>query len=228
MIDRKRVISVTTDYTLAKAIDRMDLYGYRTLPVVNYGRYAGVIDKYSIYEHIYIMRDIDLHSAEVSDVMRTDIQCVYASDIIEKAAVAFYDQRYQFVPVMMDDTVDQFLGIISTNAIMDLFASAMGLARPAHRLTLEIDDYRGELAKLTRAVMHSGGNITSLITVQHHEALAPNGDPKVEIVVKFEGDLDATAAACKAMGAKITHIDRFEGEFRERRGKFLPDFLLPR
>jgi CBS domain-containing protein len=228
MIDRKEVISVASDFTLANAINRMDLYGHRTLPVINMGRYLGVIDKYTIHEHIFVMRDVDLHTALVKDYMRTDIQHVFARDFIEKAAVAFFDQRYQFVPVIMDDTRDQFLGIIPITTIMDIFASAMGLGTPAHRITLEVDDYVGELAKLTRAFVQADSNIISFVTVQSTDAKTPQGDPKVMIVVKFEGDLERALANCRAQGARITHIDRYGGESRKRPNHFLPGFIFPR
>lgn len=228
MIERKEVISVTSDYTLAKAMDRMDLYGFRTLPVVNYGRYMGVIDKYTIYEHVYIKRDIDLDAAVVSDVMRTDIQHVYGSDFIERAATAFYDQRYQFVPVLMEGTEDQFMGIIPINSLLDIFASALGLGQPAHRLTLEIDDYKGEITQLTRALLQADCNITSFVTVQHRNARTVEGDPKIQIVIKFEGELDSGLGAVKAAGARVTHIDRYEGETRQQLTRGLPAFLFYR
>ena len=211
MIDRKEVISVTDDFTLAKAIDRMELYGMRALPVVNYGRYHGVIEKSSIFEHIYIKRDVDLDVAIVRDVMRSNIQVVYASDFIEKAAVAFRNHRYQFLPVMMDDTEDQFLGIITATTILNILASALGLGHPAHRLTLQLPGYKGELARISRALYQSGVNITSFVTVSYEESRDIFSDSSVSVVLKFEGDLEAALTACRAQGAVITHVDRFEG-----------------
>ncbi|MCL2497490.1 MAG: CBS domain-containing protein [Symbiobacteriaceae bacterium] len=212
MIDRKEVISVTSDFTLSKAIDRMDLYGHRTLPVVNYGRYIGVIDKYQIFERIYVKRDVDLDKAVVSDVMRTNIQRVFGSEFIERAAVAFYNQRYQFVPVIMDDTEDQFMGIIPISTLMDIFASSLGLYQPAHRLSMELTDYRGELAKITRALTQSGANLSSFVTVQHKEASGVHGSHHIQLIIKFEGDLERALSSVRSQGAVVTHIDRYEGK----------------
>ena len=223
MIDRHSVISVPPEFTLSNALARMDLYGFRTLPVVSFAKYFGVIDKYSIYESIYIKRDVDLDTATVIDVMRTDIQHVFGRDFIEKAAMAFIDQRYQFVPVLMDQTPDQFMGIIPIATIMDIFTSSMGLGQPAHRLTLDIDDYKGELARLTKALLHADAKVISLVTVESNEAKYDE-NPRVVIVVKFEGDLDAVVASCRTQGARITHIDRYDGEdFKNMR--FLPWLL---
>jgi len=227
MIDRKEVISVTSDYTLSKALDRMDLYGFRTLPVVNYGRYLGVIDRNTIYEHVYIRRDIDLDVAIVSDVMLTNIQQVYGNDIIEKACVAFYDQRYQFVPVLMDDTEDQFMGIIPINLLLDIFANSLGLGQPAHRLTLEMSDYKGQITNLTRQLLQANANITSFVTVMHRNTRRAEGDLKVQIVVKFEGDLEDALSACRAAGAVVTHVDRYDVLTRKPGSRVLPAFLFP-
>ena len=225
MIERKEVISVTSDYTLAKAIDRMDLYGYRTLPVVNYGRYLGVIDKNSIYEHIYIKSDVDLDAAVVSDVMRTDITKVYGNDFIESAATAFFSQRYQFVPVLMDGTDDQFLGIIPINTMMDIFAASLGLGQPAHRIVIEIDDYKGEIAAITKSLLRADANIISFVTVQHRVERTVKGSPKLLIVIKFQGDLQAVLNACRDQGARVTHVDLYEGEFGPS-SRSLPAYLL--
>ena len=212
MIDRKDVISVNTELSLAKAIDRMNLFGHRALPVVNMGRYFGVIDMDAIYQHLYVRKDVDLDVAVVSDVMRDNIQIVFASEFVERAAVAFYNQRYQFVPVLMDGTTDQFLGIIPISTIMDIFASTLGLNQTAHRITCEVYDYRGELAKLTRALMQSGANITSFATVLYKEGNDQNATPRIRLVMKFEGDLEQGLAAVRAQGARVTHIDRYEGD----------------
>ena len=211
MIDRNQVITVTSEFTLSKVLDRMRFYGHRTLPVVNMGRYQGVVDRNAIFEHVYIKRDIDLDVATAGDVIRTNIQIVYASDFIEKAAIGFRNHRYQFLPVLMDDTADQFMGIMPMNTLMDTFSSALGLGQPAHRLTLEMSNYRGELAKLTRALMQSGANITSFVTVDHRDPTNIHSSPQIKLVLKFEGDLDLALASCRAQGARVTHIDRFEG-----------------
>lgn len=211
MIDRKDVISVHDDLTLSKAIDRMDLYGMRALPVINFGRYQGVIERYDILERIHVSRNIDLDVATVHDVMRDNIQIVYASDFIEKAAVAFHNHRYQFLPVMMDDTADQFLGIIPAGRILDILATSLGFDKPVHRLTLEILDYKGELAKLTRGLMQSGASISSFVTVLHRESKDETQDSRIRLVIKFDGDLEAVLNQCRAQGIRVTHIDRYEG-----------------
>ena len=212
MIHRNDVISVSSDFTLAKAISRMEIFGHRALPVVDFNRYKGVIELFAIYEHIYIKRDVDLEVAEVSDVMRSNIQVVYGDDFVEHAATAFRNHRYQFLPVLMNDTTDQFMGIIPVATIMNTFASALGLGQPAHRLTVICDNVKGELARLTRALYASGANITSLATVEHTATnAAGQPDPRMVLVVKFEGDLESALISCRAQGAIITHVDRYEG-----------------
>lgn len=136
MIDRTEVITVTEDYTLTNALRRMDLYGYRALPVSNYGRLVGTIDLFSIYEHLYIKKDVDLDEATVKDVMQTDFAYVYGTDVVEVAARLLSNQRIMFLPVLQDDTGDQFMGIIPVNRLMYMFLSAVGAETKGNRITV--------------------------------------------------------------------------------------------
>jgi len=207
MIDRKEVIAVTEDYSLSNAIKRMELYGYRALPVSNYGRIVGIIELFDIYEHLYIKKDVDVEEALVRDVMKTEFAFVNGGDVVEVAARLLTQQRIMFLPVLQEDTRDQFLGIIPVNRLMQIFMSAAGLYSKGNRITVAIQNERGELARLTRQLLRAGANIEGLLPIP----VLPGQDPEdlnMRVIVKFDGDMERVLLACQDANLEVLTIDR--------------------
>src|SRR5665647_953042 len=201
MIDRKEVVTVTEDYSLANTLKRMDLYGFRALPVSNYGRFVGVINMFDIYQHVYVDRDVNLDRALVSDVMHTDVAYVNGTDVIEVAAKLLTQQRVMFLPVLQDDTKDQFMGIIPVNRLMRIFMSSMGMDYKGNRITVSLDNEKGELSRLLRQLVRAGANIEGLMPIQMSEL---DGDNlQLRVIVKFDGDMDRVELACQDANIKI-------------------------
>lgn len=207
MIDRKEVIAVTEDYSLSNAIRRMELYGYRALPVSNYGRIVGIIELFDIYEHLYIKKDVDVEAALVRDVMNTEFAYVNGGDVVEVAARLLTQQRIMFLPVLQEDTRDQFLGIIPVTRLMQIFMSAAGLYSKGNRITVAIQNERGELARLTRQLVRAGANIEGLLPIP----VLPGQDPEdlnMRVIVKFDGDMERVLLACQDANLEVLTIDR--------------------
>ncbi len=209
MIERKEVIAVTEDHSLSNALKRMEFYGFRALPVANFGRIMGVIDVFDIYEHLYIRRDADLDQTLVRDVMKTEFAYVHADDFIEVAARLLTQQRVMFLPVMQDDTTDQFLGIIPMARVMQMFMSAAGLYSKGNRITVLLKNEKGELARLSRQLLRAGANIEGLLPI----AKMPNqihDDLVTHVIVKFDGDMERVLLACEDARIPVVTKDRIE------------------
>ena len=212
MIDRHSTVTVPPGYLLSKALARMELYGHRALPVVEFAKLYGVVDKYSILERIYIKEDIARETATVADVMRTDIQTLTTEDYIEKAASLFTSQRYQFIPVIMPGTPDQYMGIIPVSAVMYLFKAAMGMGKCAHRITIDIAGDSDALLRLTRAIAKADAHIISLVTLDNKEIIHEDEkENRATIVIKFTGEMERVRHQIISQGAVITHHDRVDG-----------------
>lgn len=209
MIDRTEVITVTEEYTLANALKRMDLYGFRALPVSNYGRLVGTIDLFSIYEHLYVKRDVDFDKATVKDVMQTDFAFVYGTDVIETAARLLTNQRVMFIPVLQDDTDDQFMGIIPVNRLMQMFMSAVGYSTKGSRITVVVKNEKGALARLTRQLLRAGANIEGLLPITRMPGQGID-ENTIHVIVKFEGDLEKVSLACQDAGMLVITKDDIE------------------
>lgn len=207
MIDRKEVIVVTEDYTLSNTLKRMELYGFRALPVSNYGRIVGVIELFDIYEHLYIKKDVNVDEALVRDVMKTDFAYVNGTDVVEVAARLLTQQRSMFIPVLQDDTRDQFLGIIPVHRLMQIFMSAAGLYSKGNRITVALRNEKGELARLTRQLVRAGANIEGLLPIPYLPGQDPE-DLNMRVIVKFDGDMERVLLACEDANLEILTSDR--------------------
>lgn len=207
MIDRQEVISVNEDFTLSNALRRMDFYGFRALPVVNFGRILGVIELFDIYEHLYVKKDINAEESLVRDVMKTEFSYVNGTDVVEAAAQLLTQQRSMFIPVLQDDTRDQFLGIIPSNRLMQIFMSAVGLHSEGNRITVSLRNEKGELARLARQLLRAGANIEGLLPVSYIPGVKQE-DQNVFVIVKFEGDMERVLLACEDAKIQVLTSDR--------------------
>lgn len=207
MIDRQEVISVNEDFTLSNALKRMDFYGYRALPVINFGRILGVIELFDIYEHLYIKKDVNVEETLVREVMRTEFAYVNGTDVVEVAARLLTQQRSMFIPVLQDDTRDQFLGIIPVNRLMQIFMSAAGLYSKGNRITVALRNEKGELARLTRQLLRAGANIEGLLPIPYLPGKKPDNQ-NVCVIVKFDGDMERVLLACEDAKIEVLTSDR--------------------
>ena len=203
MISKADVTTVPSQFSLAKTLNIMDGVGHHTLPVVDYGRFVGVVNKLSILEHAYVHKDIDLEKATLADVMIRDIPTIQEDDLIERAALMLKGLRIFFLPVVRDHTEDQFVGIIPNSQILNTFMDAFGYGEPGHRISVVVHDMKGQLAKLTHVVAASDCNIISLTTLNPHVNLN-----LVRVVIKFTGNADRLVERLEANGFRVLDLQR--------------------
>lgn len=203
MIPKAQVTTIPSQFSLAKTLSIMERVGHRTLPVVDYGRFVGVVDKLSIYEHTYIQKDIDLEKATVADVMIKNVPHIEEEDLIENAAVMIKGQRIFFLPVVKDHTEDQFVGIIPNSMILNIFMAGFGYGEEGHRLSVVVQDMKGQLARLTRIITAQDCDIISLVTISPSVDLG-----LVRVVIKFKGNPDTLAHRLEESGYRILDLDK--------------------
>ncbi len=203
MIPKAQVTTIPSQFSLAKTLNIMERVGHRTLPVVDYGRFVGVVDKMNIYEHIYIQKDIDIEQATVADVMIKNVPHIEEDDLIENAAVMIKGQRIFFLPVVKDHTEDQFVGIIPNSMILNTFLAGFGYGEEGHRISVVVHDMKGQLARLTRIITSLDCDIISLVTINPSVDLG-----LVRVVIKFMGDADLVAQRLEDNGYRVLDLDK--------------------
>jgi acetoin utilization protein AcuB len=137
----------------------------RHLPIVRKnGRLVGLVTRetlmqampssvttLSIWEMNYA-----LNRVSVSDVMVRDVITTEEDVAIEKAARAMIENKIGCLPVMRRDTL---VGIITDTDMLAALMELMGARQTGVRVTLQVPDERGELAKVTATIAEQGGDI---------------------------------------------------------------------
>jgi acetoin utilization protein AcuB len=154
--------------SVAEAADLMQRQGVRHLPVVDDdGKLVGLVTRSSLgkalpgmgtgltrFEFNYLTS-----STAVSDVMITDPVLIEEDEGVEDAARIMNVNRISSLLVMRDD---KLVGIITDTDLFGALLELLGAHRSGVRLTVQIPDRAGELARVTGAIAKPGGYLSAV------------------------------------------------------------------
>lgn len=160
------VISIPSDMPIVDALNLMKRERIRRCPVVKDGKMVGIVsDKdllnaspspatsLSVWEMNYLLSKI-----QVRDVMTRKVLSVLEDTPIEEAARIMADNKIGGLPVMRKD---QLVGIITETDLFKIFLELMGAREMGVRVTVTIQEERGQLARITQAIANAGGNFVA-------------------------------------------------------------------
>lgn len=161
------VITVTPDLPITEALALMQREKIRHTPVVQKGKLVGIVTKndllnaspskatsLSVWEINYLLNKIT-----VAEVMTRKIITIAEDTPIEEAARIMADNKISCLPVMRGK---ELAGIITESDIFKLFLELLGARQKGVRVTVEVTDKPGVLAKISQAIYEAGGNIIAL------------------------------------------------------------------
>lgn len=200
------VVEPDMPVTRAQRIMRDD--NIRHLPVVREGKgLVGLITRdalnralpselssLSIWEINYQLARI-----KVSDVMVKKVIAVSEDLPVEEAARIMIDHKIGSLPVMRDE---QLVGIVTEIDLMEALTSLMGWRQSGVRVTLQVPDEKGQLARVAKAIADAGGLLSG-------GGAYPGAQPlKANIVFKVRNiSLDGLTTLLKGMeGVEILDI----------------------
>lgn len=141
--------------------------GFRRLPVMQDGKLIGIVTDrdlkeatpskattLSIYELNYLLSKL-----LVKDVMRTPVITVRSDDPIEQAALMMEEHRVSGLPVLEDG---KLVGILTITDLMRALVSFLALREGGRRVTVDLPDEPGVLAKV--AQQGAPSNIVAAVT----------------------------------------------------------------
>lgn len=102
-----------------------------------------------------------LSKLTVKDVMEKNVISVDENEVAEEAARIMADRAIGCLPVMRGKLL---VGIITDTDMFHVFVKALGARDTGVRITCNIKEKPGQLAKLTHAIAEKGGNIVAFIT----------------------------------------------------------------
>jgi acetoin utilization protein AcuB len=112
-----------------------------------------------------------LNKLKVRDVMVKDVITVEEDMSIEKAARVMAENKIGCLPVMRGEAL---VGIITDVDMLSTLMELMGARQAGVRVTLQVPDAPGELAKVTAAIAAQGGDIAACGTYPAEEPLKAN------------------------------------------------------
>jgi len=160
------VITVTPETPVHDALAMFKRERIRRAPVMQNGKLIGIVSasdlmnaspspvtSLSVWEMNYLISKVT-----VKQVMSKKVITVDVTTPIEEAARIMADKKLGGLPVMR---AGKLAGIITETDLFKTFLELMGARTKAMRVTAEVDDKPGTLARITKAVAEAGGNFVS-------------------------------------------------------------------
>jgi len=177
--------------------------GYRRLPVVKDGKLLGIVTdrdlkeatpskatSLSVYELNYLLSKLTL-----KDVMRTPVITIGPDEPIEQAALTMETHRVSGLPVIEKGAV---VGILTITDLLRAFVDFLGLREGGRRVTVDMPDEPGSLARAAAAAAPS--NIEAVVT-------AGAADGRRHLLFRVAGQgADGFADRLRALGITVVDV----------------------
>jgi len=180
-------ITITPDITVPDALRLMHEKKIRRLPVLDrHGKLIGIVSdsdllyaspspvsSLSVWEVHYLLGRL-----KVEEVMTRQVITVTEDAPLEEAACIMADNKIGGLPVMRDG---ELVGIITETDLFKVFLQVLGARRSGVRVTAQVSETPGTLARVTGAIFAAGGNILAF-----SQTMDPTGS-RWEVTFKVEG-----------------------------------------
>lgn len=163
------LVTVAPDLPITDALVLINKEKIRHILVVEKNKLVGIVTRndllnaspsratsLSVWEINYLISKI-----KVSDVMATEVITTTEDTPIEEAARIMNDNQISCLPVMKNNDV---VGIITETDLFKVFLELLGANRKGVRVSAEVHNAPGVLAKLAKTIYEAGGNIVALGT----------------------------------------------------------------
>ena len=168
------VLFVSPDMPVQDALAQMRKERVSRYPVMKKGKMVGIVSEddllnaspsdvtsLSVFEVNYLLSKIT-----VERVMTKEVITVTEDTPVEEAARLMADHRIGGIPVVKDDVV---VGMITQTDIFRLFLEMLGGRQPGWRVIVWVENEKGILHRLTKAIDDVGANIIALTTYSGEE-----------------------------------------------------------
>jgi acetoin utilization protein AcuB len=195
-------ITVSPETPVLDALKLLGDHGFRRLPVVENGRLIGITTRkdlrdampskattLSVWELNYLLSKLT-----VAEMMSRPVVTASEHEDMEDAALRMQEHRVGGLPVLND--AGKLSGMVTVSDVLRAFTEILGLREGGVRLTLDMPDVPGSLARAMQALIPS--NVISVAT-------AGVQDGRRRFVIRVVGDeMNGAAARVRAAGIDVT------------------------
>jgi acetoin utilization protein AcuB len=195
-------ITVSPETPVLDALKLLGDHGFRRLPVVEDGRLIGITTRkdlrdampskattLSVWELNYLLSKLT-----VAEMMSRPVVTASEHEDMEDAALRMQEHRVGGLPVLND--AGKLSGMVTVSDVLRAFTEILGLREGGVRLTLDMPDVPGSLARAMQALIPS--NVISVAT-------AGGQDGRRRFVIRVVGDeMNGAAARVRAAGIDVT------------------------
>ena len=160
------VIAVSPEVPIHDVLVMFKKEHIRRAPVMKDGKLVGIVSErdllfaspspvtsLSVWEMNYLISKVT-----VKQVMSKKVKTIDINTPIEEAARIMADSKIGGMPVVRSS---QVVGMITETDLFKIFLELMGARTKGIRITAEIEDVPGQLAKVTKAIADAGGDFIS-------------------------------------------------------------------
>lgn len=155
-------VSISPGASLRELLSVMTEKTFEAIPVRDNGKVTGIVTDWDIVTNAPAMVSDYLDTTQVKDIMTANVVTVTSDEVVEMAAFHMYFHDLDALPVV--DDKGQLIGIVTQNDVFRALVTLMGLRAKGTRITLDVPDEKGVLAKVAGVVRDTGINISSLST----------------------------------------------------------------
>ena len=206
----KEPLVVSPKTSVEEALRTMRKHRVRHLPVVKDGEMlVGIVTQtdllhaspspatsLSMWEINFLLAKMQVRDAMTTQVVVVDEECP-----LEEAALVMAEHKFGCLPVVHGK---RLVGIITETDLFNIFTEQLGARSSGVRLTLRINDVKGELSRLTGRIAELGGNIIRLTSL-------PAKEPGQQIVTVKVKDVTQEALVEGLSSLVIEILDAREG-----------------
>lgn len=185
------VLTVDANTSVMRATRIMKENNIRRLPVLSQGKLAGVVTDRDLKEASpSSTSDMDIHEMyyllsemKIKDVMTDKCISMHLDDTLEKAALVMLAEKISGVMIL--DSEDNLVGLLSETDILRGFIHATGIQDGADQYVIDMPDAPGSVTRVIDTLREYNARVLSILTSFED---APAGQKRVAIRISIDDD----------------------------------------
>lgn len=162
VLSKDKLVMLQVEDNISNALDKIIKGDFLSLPVLDGDKFVGILMKETIFRHYFEEGNTDkekyLRETKVKDLCKTDVKTINENVFIENASYLLNEIRTPFLPVL--NNKGNFIGILTHSSIFNAFSGILGF-NEGTRITINVYDIPGQIAKLTETIRKANVNIAN-------------------------------------------------------------------